>query len=107
MSLASNYAALLSSGTEPDAVLAYMKQKGHLSLLPHIARLLEREAGVAGDTVLVAKEGDVRTAQEKFPSARVQQDPRVVGGYLAKVGGKIIDATYRRALVNIYKQVTK
>lgn len=107
MSLAGNYATLLREGTEPGKVLAYMKAKGHLTLLPQVARLIEREKEGAGDSVLVAKEKDAADAKRRFPGAKVVIDPRVVGGYLAKVGGTVVDATYRKALVSIYKHATK
>lgn len=103
MSLASNYATLLKT-LDVKKVLAYMKQKGHLSLLPQVTRLLKRER-VEGETVIVAHEKD---AQKHLRSdLRVIVDPSIVGGFIHRKGSKLVDNSYRKALVEIYKNAVK
>ena len=102
MSLASNYATVLRDGTDPKKVISYMIHKGHRSLLPQVLTILERGED-AGDTVTVAHDKDAHKIKSRFPGAKIVIDPSVVGGYLAKTGSTIVDATYRKALVTIYK----
>lgn len=103
MSLAQNYAALLKEGNDPEKTLAYMKAKGHQSILPQVVRILERQEDDGG-VVLVAKKEDAEAVKDKFPDARIIVDTRIVGGYFARTkDAKVIDATYRKALVTIYK----
>jgi len=45
MNLAQNYARILRDGVDAAKTLAYMKARGHLSLLPQVVRMLEREQG--------------------------------------------------------------
>ncbi len=102
MSLAQNYAAIIEEGMPTEKVVAHMKTKGHLSLLPRILRILER-AKTAEETITVAREADTAKISKKFPNARVVIDPKIVGGWFAKKGTAVTDATYRKALVSIYK----
>jgi len=119
MSLASNYAALLSKGADVEKTLAYMKHRGHLSLVSQIVRILKREPAEANAaTVLLAKESDgkkysaaIREALAKLGAdaarARTVIDERVVGGYQVRAGGKTLDHTFRSALVSIYQNATR
>lgn len=100
MNLAQRYATVLTS-VDAKKVLAYMKHRGHLSLLPKVLRVLEREREV-GDTVVVASEKDVSKMKKKFPDTRVEVDPKLVGGYIARSGSTVTDASYRHALVQLY-----
>lgn len=104
MNLAHTYALALKD-TDIKKVVAYMKAKGHLSLLPQILRIMERSPQ-RGDVLTVAKEEDIAGAQKRFPEAEVSVDPRIVGGFLLRKAGRVTDATYRKALVNIYTAVT-
>jgi len=98
MTLASNYASVMKD-LDVKKVVSYMKQRGHLSVLPQVLNILEREKDDQ-EVVTVAKEKDAKP----FKGARVVVDPNVVGGYMHRNGSKIVDATYRKALVTIYKQ---
>ena len=105
MSLASNYAAVMKD-LEVKKVVAYMKSKGHLSLLPQVLNILERGTGDT-DVVRVARKEDLHLVEKKFPGATMVVDPTIVGGYLARKGSKLIDATYRKTLVTIYRNTTR
>jgi hypothetical protein len=106
MTLASNYAQVITElGVAGiDTTVKLMKSKGHLSLLPQVMKILERSEGSA-DTLTVAHERDAYKLHTRFPGAKVVIDPTVVGGYRARKGSKLIDASYRKALVTIYKNV--
>lgn len=103
MSLASNYATILKGGFDVKRVVSYMIQKGHQSLLPQVMRILGREEA-AGEMLTVAHEKDA----QKFlrSDLRVVVDPHIVGGYVHRKGSTLTDASYRKALVTIYKQAT-
>lgn len=105
MTLAHNYALALKD-MDVGKVVAYMKERGHVSLLPRVVRIMERNAR-SGDALTVAKQEDVAGARKRFSEADVSVDPRIVGGFLLRRKGRVIDATYRKALVNIYKAVTR
>jgi len=100
MNLAQRYATVLKS-VDAKKVLAYMKHKGHLSLLPKVLRALEREPE-GGDRVVVAHEKDVSKLKKKYPDARVDVDQKLVGGFIARSGSTVTDASYRHALVQLY-----
>lgn len=102
MSLASRYAQVLKD-VDVTKVLRYMKARGHLSLLPKVVRILEREPA-SGDTVVVAHEKDVTKYKKKFPESRVEVDEKIVGGYISRSGTSVVDASYRHALVSLYQK---
>lgn len=102
MTLAHNYATVLKDGSKVAQVLAHMKAKGHLSLLPQVVRILSREIHT-GEVVTVAHEKDAT----HFKHAKVVIDPRVVGGHIHRNGSTVTDASYRTALVTLYKAVTQ
>ncbi|MEK7063482.1 MAG: hypothetical protein AAB955_02205 [Patescibacteria group bacterium] len=87
MSLAKNYAAVFKT-LDSKKVLVYMKQKGHLRLLPQIVRILEREKVRPASITVTAKD-----------------DPRIVGGSYTLDGYTLTDRTYRTALVNLYQKL--
>lgn len=116
MSLATYYAHLLHThGTASYAskVVAYMKKKGHTSLLPQVMRIVERMPKKEGGILTVARKGDVKKFQSRIEQVggnkndtHVVVDPSLVGGYIAQKGATLLDASYRRALVQLYQNVT-
>lgn len=98
MSLAQNYATLLND-IAPARVVDYMKSRGHVSLLPQVVRILERKQE-SNHVVTVARKEDA----PHTPGATVVVDPRIVGGTITRKNNTLTDASYRRALVNIYKK---
>lgn len=123
MSLAHTYAAVfreyarLGREDAPDILLAYMQKKGHLSLAPQVLRILEREAThQAHTTVLLAREGDAAHHRAEMQDAlrrlevsdtdrKVVIDDRLVGGFTVRTPSKMVDASIRSALINIYQNV--
>jgi len=105
MSLAQNYATLLKE-VPVENVIEYMKKKGHLPLLPRVMRAL---LSAKDERAVVAAVDDTSVAAltTRFPDARFVIDSRIVGGYLMRRGAQVIDATYRRALVTMYKAATQ
>jgi len=116
MSLASNYAKLISDGADIEKTLVYMKSRGHLSLLPQILRIASR-ASVSKNTptILLAKESDAKKYAEDIKKAlsilgantretNTVLDARAVGGYAVRTPSATIDRTFRTALVSLYKQ---
>lgn len=116
MNLAHAYASVLRENPSADNVkqtLAYMKSRGHLSTLPQVVRILEREKGANEAVVTVARESDVKKFREDIAKAltelgesehSIAVDPHVVGGYIVRGRSKAIDRTYRKALVSIYQR---
>lgn len=116
MNLSRAYATVLQAGSaDINATLAFMKKKGHLSLLPSIARILERETRPEV-TVSLSKAEDAKKYSSQIASAlkeigateySIVIDPHQVGGYAVRGKSKAIDRSYRKALVSIYQRVTE
>lgn len=126
MSLAHAYAATIrasgekaSSKTFVDKLVSFMRARGHLSLLPEIVRILEREpAAVSVPVVTVADKDSFTKFRSEIKdalaalgteSATVREvvDPRAVGGYSVRAGSRIVDTTFRSALVNLYQNTIR
>lgn len=121
MNLPQTYAKLIQGIPAEEArafvpkLVAYMKSRGHLSLLPHVLRILDREPKEKNAAVVtVAKESDSKKfasrvkealALLKAEDARAVTlvDPKAVGGFSVRAGGRLIDRTFRTGLVSIYK----
>ncbi|MEK7531007.1 MAG: F0F1 ATP synthase subunit delta [Patescibacteria group bacterium] len=124
MSLASRYAkvirALNQEGVGADGahkLVAYMKNRGHLSYLPQALRMAE--ADIAQDTaivVTVAKTEDASRYADQIASAlkelgagsdeySIVVDEKIVGGTLVVGRGRVIDNSHRTRLVSIYQSV--
>lgn len=124
MNLAHAYAKLIQDASESgaarvfvDKLVAHMKAKGHLSLLPQVLRVLDRMPNSNEAVVTVKSEEDVRRFKEEMKAflsengytdkPRVVVDPNIVGGFTARAGGKMLDRSFRSALVNIYQQAVR
>lgn len=115
----------LLSGLVPEVALSNVKallsRKGHMRLWPQILRATKRvlEARLKSHIpqVRVAKEGDISEAKIKSALALLGVaeseaytkvvDATLVGGFTARFKGKLIDQSYKRALVNLYLNITK
>ncbi len=115
----------LLSGLSPEEALlntkALLARKGHLRLWPQILRATKRvlEAKLKSHVpqVTVAQSGTI--AESKIKSALAEigvaetesytevVDTTLVGGFTARFKGKLIDQSYKRALVNLYLNITK
>ncbi|PIR85558.1 hypothetical protein COU15_00480 [Candidatus Kaiserbacteria bacterium CG10_big_fil_rev_8_21_14_0_10_45_20] len=120
MSLARTYATVfreLSKSNAPEVVeqmITYMKQKGHLSVLPEMLRIVEREQQERAEVhISVARESDTEKHKKDIEealqavgsngSSRTSIDPNIVGGFSVRSGSRMVDATIRTSLVNIYQ----
>jgi len=99
---------------------ALLTQKGHTRLWPAVLRgvVVELEKRVVDETpeVTVAKEGSVDKAKlaEVLAALKVQTetvktvvDPSLIGGFTVQYRDTVIDKSYKRALLDIYRKVTK
>ena len=99
---------------------ALLAQKGHTRLWPAVLRgvlvELEKRANDATPEVTVAKEGVVDKAKlvEVLAALAVQTeevktvvDPSLIGGFTVQYRDTVVDRSYKRALLDIYRKVTK
>ncbi len=103
--------------TRPHELVAslhnILKRRGELSLMPRIRSALERITAKdrhAHETVFfVAREGDVEKYVHTAPeqeTIRTVIDPNIIGGYRVQRGSTYVDASYRRALLDLYRTFT-
>ena len=118
MNFAKAYAQIIreKEGEAPflKKLLDFMRAKGHLSLVPEIVRILEREPDTKNVTkVVLARESDkkkfshaIKEAVSEIGSGETEEvtDPKIVGGYIVRGGGKVLDRSFRKALVDIYQK---
>jgi F0F1-type ATP synthase delta subunit len=124
MSLSHAYAAVIREAEENnlskpfvEKLLKYMKAKGHLSLLSQVVKLSSRTSKKGRATVTVAKKHDAEkykssiTAALKSLSADghhvVVEDEQMVGGFTVRAKGKLIDNSFRSALVSLYRSIAR
>jgi F0F1-type ATP synthase delta subunit len=103
-----------ASDAYAEALVQYLKKRGHTSLIPavlnRVARLQKAERTT---TVTLARATDadrfastiaahLTTMPHADSSYAVTVDERIVGGYRVEAGGKLVDRTYRTALVRLY-----
>ncbi|MES2014460.1 MAG: F0F1 ATP synthase subunit delta [Patescibacteria group bacterium] len=125
MSLATAYASVIKDAEkEPQGghfvqkLLSLMHARGHMSLLPEIVRILEKEPVEMGAVVTVAHDADVKKFASEIKSAlallgadkethQTIVDARAVGGYTVRAGSKILDQSFRTALVDLYQNTIR
>ncbi len=96
-----------------------LRSRGHLRLVPGILRLLEADrASEREETLLtLARTGDrerlakdiAKAATELGVSAEVaavRTDETLVGGFTLSSGNRLLDRSYKRALVDLYRTLT-
>lgn len=116
MNLARTYATILakSDGTAYDRLVAHLKERGRLKLLPQIARelttLMARSKATAA-TLTVASEEERTTAIEQaraegFEAEEVVIDTTLIRGWRATQKGTLIDRSGKRALTDLYRNIT-
>lgn len=122
MSLANAYASVINETPQELQnadfalkLLAFMRARGHMSLLSEIVQILENKPKEADAVVTVAHGADLKEFASEIKSAlstlgadakthRTIVDARAVGGYSVRAGSQIIDNTFRTALVDIYQK---
>ena len=112
--------AVAEQGTEAEAeeafgkLVAHLKSAGRMKLLPQIARELTRLSArrrALKPKVEVAHE---KEAAEALKAARAEGidapkaivNPSLIRGWRARGGGKLIDRSAKRALIDIYQKIT-
>lgn len=100
-----------------ERFVALLRRAGHIRLLPKILATYERttaeRARKDGVVVSVAKEADAHTYANDIKKAAaelgashealtIRADETLVGGYSVKTRDKIIDRSFKRALLTIY-----
>jgi len=113
------------SGAELDATLerffALLKGKGHVTLLPHILREIERYSELlkSRDSVTIttpapASSEHIEQIQKSFAEYGVgagelvkSLDTYLVGGFTIKTRDLRIDASFKRQLLDLYQQSLK
>lgn len=116
---------LIAEGYDPDALLtklkALLEKKGHTGLYPQILKglhtALEQKSVAAVPVVRVAHDADTQKHAEKVKAALAQlgaaetftthTDDSLIGGFVVEHNHKIIDNSYKRQLVSLYREVTK
>lgn len=113
----------LRTTTDVDGTLSrtysVLQKRGHIRLWPAILRgvLRELEAHTQADVahVYVAKSTADVTAEIKQALASLGAtdtyeqhiDDTLIGGYVVTYKDKILDASYKRKLVELYRRITK
>lgn len=96
-------------------LMAHLERKGRVKLLPSILRdlkVVQARAVVTGATVEVATEADAKHAlasaqAEGITAEKAQVNPLLLSGWRAREGGKLVDRSGKRALVDLYARIVK
>ncbi len=112
------------AGTDIETALtrlrARLERQGHLRLYGQIlkasARVLEAKLKETVPQVVVAKTGAVNRETLMSAITRLsadqstyeeQVDETIVGGFIVRFKDQVLDASYKRRLLDLYRQVTK
>ncbi len=113
----------VSGGVSLDAALSrlkeILKEHGHGSLYGKILKNTEsrfvKDAGATELKIILAKESDEKTfiteikkVEEAFGATHttVSIDESIAGGYIARTNEKELDASYKKSLLEVYRQLT-
>tara|TARA_B100000745_G_scaffold298696_1_gene247914 strand:- start:1662 stop:2018 length:357 start_codon:yes stop_codon:yes gene_type:complete len=89
--------------------LKYVKARRHEKLLPGILASLKKGGTEKGkETLIVGRKKDV-VAARKAAGTKVGAtiDPNLVGGWQHFKDGVLTDASYKRSLMELYRNITK
>lgn len=118
MRLAHQYAALLREVEDrPETVaqiFTLLSKRGHRKLLPAILAEIQRldaKQEKVGKTVLtVARAADEASAKKATSTYGVPDttvvDPAIIGGWRFRNTGTLVDHSYKRMLLDLYRTVT-
>lgn len=101
-----------------ESLVTVLKKRGHESLLPAILASFTRATEKKGvkTVITVAREEDAAEAQRvleeyatEFDTAQheVAVDDTIIGGYVIRGNDKILDRSFKSALLNLYQKVTQ
>lgn len=102
-------------------VKSVMERKGHLRLWPQVLRATKRvlESRLASTLprVIIAKDGlvskeSIESALQKLGVAETKNfstvvDSSLVGGFVIRFRGLLLDTSYKQALLKLYRAVSK
>lgn len=102
-----------------DTFIAVLKKKGHISLLPTILKEFEKYRMRDLDTkrviLTVAKSEDAekyKSEASKYVATLdneehigVKVDKRLIGGFKLESGDMVVDGSYKRRLLNLYREI--
>ena len=112
-------ARLLGKGVGEEAVvknlLAHLKGRGRLKLLPGILRelkILKARSVTTGPTLEIARAEDKAQAlegakREGIEGATVAVNPSLLRGWRAREGGTLVDRSGKRALIDLYARIVR
>lgn len=124
MSLAHAYAKVLHDAeaeglgkTFAEKMVSYMKNKGHLSLLPSVLKISSRLGAQESAVLVCAKKDDVTKYKNEIAAAfktlghsghhETIIDHNIVGGFTARANGKVVDSSFRSSLVTLYRSIIR
>ncbi len=113
-----NYALALwkfvEKGNDPHkavhALSESLSKSGRATLMPRILgafkKIAERNALQNQDKIFVAREKDAHKAKEisGAPGAKVIVDPTLIGGWRLEAGEKLVDASFKKYLLEMYNR---
>ena len=117
---------LVSNGMDAKqavhAIHARLEKEGRAILMPRVgrafARIAERESRKTDFTLTVAREEDLAHAKKDMKaltgdlgidvdSLKTQVDDTLIGGWRLEGNEKLVDASYKKQLLDLYNSVTR
>jgi F-type H+-transporting ATPase subunit delta len=117
---------LVVNGMNPKdavhAIHARLEKEGRASLMPRVAsafsRIAERESRKTDYTLTVAREEDLAHAKKEMKALtgdlgidvdnlKTQVDDTLIGGWRLEGNERLVDASYKRELLDLYNSVTR
>ncbi len=104
----------VSPATLVQNLVHSLTNSGRMKLLPHILRelrILDARYESLGSTVEVAHKEDSAHALKSAKTAGIDADtavvnPSLIRGWRAKKGGLLVDASGKRHLIELYRNIT-
>ncbi|MDB5187521.1 MAG: hypothetical protein JWO50_41 [Candidatus Kaiserbacteria bacterium] len=111
---------LVAGGNTAHAAITkveeHLKQTGRLGLLPRVmhslARIAQSQASRSSSIVVAKKEDAAHAAHEAGNTHAIQDqlqtrvDPSLIGGWRLETPELLIDTSYKKALLEIYRKAT-
>lgn len=109
---------VLKTGVKEDeavsSLINHLKEAGRVKLLPAILRELRTlgaRTQVLEASVEVASEAEGKAAlsaaaSEGITATEASVNPLLISGWRAREGGRLIDRSGKRALIDIYRRIT-
>lgn len=92
-----------------DNFIAHLKAQHHEKLLPRIVALLKQQRAKHEVVLTVAQQKDIARAQKESGASKdihTVVDPRLIGGWHLKSKHTLTDASYKTALIDLYRTIT-